>query len=121
MSTKNTVLKYCRAVSSWLPCSRKVKADLLNSIRMNVGNYMEANPLASYDDIVACFGTPQQIAAACVAEMGTAELIKHLHVRRRIFLIFIITCVVFLLLWFSAAGILIYLESLAGEAEQLFI
>jgi len=76
--------KYCRAVSSFLPCGRKVKKGILNQLRMDVAAFLEENPEADLGAIQSRFGTPQSVASAYVEAMDTAQLLNDLRIRRRI-------------------------------------
>lgn len=77
--------RYVRAVSGFLPCSGKVKKPLLDTLRAQAEEY-----IADGGDAAALeqrFGSPQQVAAAWVDEMGTAELLAELNIHRRIVMV----------------------------------
>lgn len=76
------IKKYVCAVSSFLPCSGKTKKPWLDAIRAQAEGYIAqgGDPAA----LAERFGTPQQVAAAYVDEMPTAELLAQLHIRRRV-------------------------------------
>lgn len=77
--------RYVRAVSGFLPCSGKVKKPLLDTLRAQAEEY-----IADGGDAAALeqrFGTPQQVAAAWVDEMGTSELLAEMHIHRRIVMV----------------------------------
>lgn len=76
------IKKYVCAVSSFLPCSGKTKKPWLDAIRAQAEDYIAqgGDPAA----LAERFGTPQQVAAAYVDEMPTAELLAQLHIRRRV-------------------------------------
>lgn len=76
------IKKYVCAVSSFLPCSGKTKKPWLDAIRAQAEDYIAqgGDPAA----LAERFGTPQQVAAAYVDEMPTAELLAELHIRRRV-------------------------------------
>lgn len=97
--------RYLRQIRSWLPCSRKLKKEILLKIEGNVSDWLEEHPDAGYDAIVARFGTPQQIASAYVDEMDTAELLKLLRVRRNIVRIVAIMAIAIVMLWFNGITI----------------
>lgn len=71
------IKKYVCAVSSFLPCSGKTKKPWLDAIRAQAEDYIAqgGDPAA----LAERFGTPQQVAAAYVDEMPTAELLAQLH------------------------------------------
>ena len=76
------IKKYVCAVSSFLPCSGKTKKPWLDAIRAQAEDYIAqgGDPAA----LAERFGTTQQVAAAYVDEMPTAELLAELHIRRRV-------------------------------------
>ena len=78
------IKKYLRQVRSLLPCNLREKKRMLSDLQGRIGDYLEANPDADFSAVEAHFGTPQQIATAFVDEMGTAELLLKLRVRKRV-------------------------------------
>lgn len=91
------IKKYVCAVSSFLPCSGKTKKPWLDAIRAQVEDYIAqgGDPAA----LAERFGTPQQVAAAYVDEMPTAELLAQLHIRRRVVTTVVLAVYVGVLLW----------------------
>jgi hypothetical protein len=102
--TTKALSGYYREIRSWLPCSRKQKDLILSRFRDSVQAYLEENPAADFDQIRAHFGTPELIAGTYVEELGTAELLRSLRVRRRIVAIVAGTALVVLLIWICAVG-----------------
>ena len=78
------VRRYLRSVWKLLPGKIKEKRTVICQVRDNLMQFMEEEPFADYETIVARFGTPKQIASAYLDEMDTAELMKSLRVKRRI-------------------------------------
>ena len=76
--------KYLRKVRSYLPCSRKVKNQIMAQIADSVNSYLAEMPEATNEQIVARFGKPETIAAAYVESTDTAEILGALQIRRRI-------------------------------------
>ena len=91
--------RYLREVRSWLPCSRKLKREILEEINNTITQYLSENPGAAYTDFTARFGTPQQIAASYVSEMEIGELLRDLRIKRRIIGIVAATVAVLIFLW----------------------
>lgn len=90
---------YCRSVRSWLPCSGKLKRRIMAQISGSVQDYLEQHPDAELADLQAQFGMPQDIAAAYIANTGTAEILRNLRVRRRVVAIVVATALIVLLTW----------------------
>lgn len=103
--TGRNAKRYLRAVKRWMPCSGKLKRGIMAQIDNCVQEYMEKNPNASFDDICAQLGSPQEIAAAYIENADTAEILKNLRVRRRIVTIVISAILVILISW---ASVVIY-------------
>lgn len=76
--------QYYRQIKGWLPCGGKVKKTLMTNITATIEGYIADNPGIDFAAVQAHFGTPQQIAAAFVDEMGTEELLTALRLRRKI-------------------------------------
>ena len=91
--------RYCREVKTWLPCSGAEKKRIINRISDQVTRFLEETPNADYAQIEARFGTPQQIAAAAVDEMGTCELLRDLRIRKRLVSIIAAGLAVIALAW----------------------
>lgn len=83
MVNRNTN-KYLHQVRGWLPCEEKMKNQIMAEVSTSVNQYLTENPDANYQDIVARFGTPQQIAVSCVDEEDTVKLLNNLSIKRKI-------------------------------------
>lgn len=112
------IKKYVCAVSSFLPCSGKTKKPWLDAIRAQAEDYIAqgGDPAA----LAERFGTPQQVAAAYVDEMPTAELLAELHIRRRVVTTVVLAVVAALAVY---AGVLllqlhIIHQDLSGWSEK---
>ena len=84
MIHNRSIKKYLRRVRSMLPCSRKMKKRSMEQIRKEVTLFLTDHPEADYNAVISHFGEPETIAAAYVESMGTAEILRKLHIRRRI-------------------------------------
>lgn len=80
--TEETVRRYCRAVGSYLPCSRRQKRQILWDLRQRLAEYCGEQPNGV--TLEENFGTPQQVAAGYVDDMDTTELLHALRYRRRV-------------------------------------
>lgn len=93
------VRRYLQEIRGWLPCSRKLKNAILERIRNTVREYLTDNPESSYEELMERFGSPQQIAATYVEDMGTDELLRDLRIRRRIIGAVAATAIAVVALW----------------------
>ena len=101
-SLEKALKQYYRQVRSWLPCSRKLKKHILEQIDHSISAYLHEHPAAKITDIKTRFGEPEEIAAAHVDELGTAELLRDLRVRKKIVTIIAACAAVLILMWASA-------------------
>lgn len=95
----SAVRRYLWQVHGWLPCSGKLKREILRRIGESIAQFLSENPEASYEALAERFGSPRQIAATYVDEMGTDELLRDLRVRRRIVGMIAATAVAVVCLW----------------------
>lgn len=93
--------RYYKEISSWLPCSRKLKKQIIGQIQRCVEEYLEHNPDADITQLKNHFGDPQTIAATYVENTGTAEILKHLRIRKRIVRIVATVMAFILIMWAS--------------------
>ena len=84
ISDNRSMKRYFRRIRGTLPCSRKLKNHIMDQIHNEVGLYLEEHPGADYNAVLSRFGEPERIAAAYVEDMGAAEILKKLRIRRRI-------------------------------------
>lgn len=80
--TEKDIRRYCRAVGSYLPCSRRQKRQILRDLRQRLAEYCGEHPDGA--SLEEQFGTPQQVAAGYVDDMDTTELLHALRYRRRV-------------------------------------
>lgn len=80
--TEKDICRYCRAVGSYLPCSRRQKRQILWDLRQRLAEYCGEHPNGA--TLEENFGTPQQVAAGYVDDMDTTELLHALRYRRRV-------------------------------------
>lgn len=105
MSSRNSMLRrYYQTIRSYLPCSDKLKKQILTEIRTNINEYLREFPEAQFSQVEARFGMPQSIAAAYVDDMNTAELLRALRIRRRIVKLVICSLLLVLIVWAGAVG-----------------
>lgn len=64
-----------------------------------VQDYLSENPEVNYANIKARFGDPQRIAEAYVLELEAGEVLKALHVKRRIFNMAVIAATIMVAAW----------------------
>lgn len=96
--------RYLWKVRGWLPCSGKLKREIMARIKTVLNDYLNDHPDADFAELSHRFGTPQQIAASYIEEMNVQDLLKQLRIRKKIIGIVVATAVTLVLLW---AGVVI--------------
>lgn len=101
---------YFREIKKELPCGGCKRRKILRDLRQSVDDFLAENPEATYDRVVELFGTPQQIADSCVAEMPPREVQKKLKIKRWIIGIVAGAAACALLIWLISVGIMFMKE-----------
>ena len=101
----NQLKKYYRSIRRCLSCPGKMKNRILDNIRQSVSAYLEENPTADFAAVQQHFGTPQQIAAACIEEMTAPEIVKNFKVKKTVITIVCTAVALALLMWGITLGI----------------
>lgn len=70
--------EYFRELKSELPGSAKMQRTVVDSIRSSVDCFIAENPNASFESVVASFGTAQEIADTCVETMAADTIRRQL-------------------------------------------
>lgn len=94
--------RYLWKVRGWLPCSGKLKREIMARIKTVLNDYLNDHPDADFAELSHRFGTPQQIAASYIEEMNVQDLLKQLRIRKKIIAIVVATAVTLVLLWAGA-------------------
>lgn len=123
---EKAINKYYRQIRGMLPCSRKMKAAILQQIQESVGDFFVENPNADFAEMRAQFGTPESIAAAYIESTGTAEILKSMSIRRKIVGILAAVLVAALLAWtgylaWTAVKVNNILKSMDGSYDEVYI
>lgn len=97
--TNRSARKYLRKVRTLLPCSRKMKDEITAPLRRSMAEYLSEQQGATAAELQARFGTPEVIAASCLEDVDTTEVLRRLLLRRRVFVIVFIAVLLFLMSW----------------------
>lgn len=100
-----SVKKYLRRVRGWLPCTRRMKNDIMARIEDSLLSWAQENPGCTYPKIEAHFGKPEKIAADYVDNLETAELLKNLHIKKKIVTVVTAVAVTIALIWAVSVAI----------------
>lgn len=107
---RNELNQYYRAIRRCLPCSCKQKQQIMARIHQSIHNYREENPLADFSAVQAHFGTPEQIAYAYIAEMGTEEIANKFKTRKIVVATISVAIALAILMW-GITLMLAYIDS----------
>lgn len=96
--------KYLRRVRRVLPCVGKMKKEMMNMAACDISAFLQEQPEADYETIESRFGKPETIAAAYVENMGTAEILKKMYIRKRIMTALLLVLVFVVVTWILAVA-----------------
>ena len=100
----STLKRYIRSISDALPCSGKVKKQIVSQMRESIIDYLEQNPDAEFTALQDHFGTPQQIASSYVGSQETSALLRKIRTRKYILSIFAAVMAIVLLIWIGVVS-----------------
>ena len=88
-----------REMRKSIPFGGKQKKLVLEQVKASMLEYLAEKPDATYDDLLARFGTPEQIAASYLEELDVSDLRRQLTIRKKILLIVSLVAICIILLW----------------------
>ncbi len=92
---KKQISQYYKAVKKHCPAAFKKR--LISALKNDIGEYIENNPQASFDDIKKRFGQPKQFALEYIAAMDDETRMKSIKTARHIkiaVIVAIISCLI---------------------------
>lgn len=107
MKHKLEILRYCREVRRMLPCRGEQRRRIMEKIRAMVDHYAEENARVGYEDLVSRFGTPEQIASACLNEQDERIIIRDMRFGYRIVKIVAGLALAIALFWAATMGLVL--------------
>lgn len=118
--------RYLWKVRGWLPCSGKLKREIMARIKTVLNDYLNDHPNADFAELSHRFGAPKQIASSYVEDMDTEELLHNLRIRRRVLGAVVGTALIVVTLWIGTVTyVIIHNERIAhgygvlGEVEVI--
>lgn len=97
--SKSAYQQYKKRVYSLLPCGHRQKDQIMAQFTSSLSVYQSEHPEADHLQLTEHFGTPEEIAAACVESTGTTVILRTLRIRRRIIAIVTAVMVAVFFLW----------------------
>lgn len=82
--TQKAIHKYLRAVRNALISTRKQKRVLLQRLQESITEKAKVGRIRNYGDIVAIFGTPEEISMSLLTETNTNYLKKQTSIKRAV-------------------------------------
>lgn len=68
-----------------LVCPKQRRLSLLKELRGNISAFLDERPQTTAQEVRACFGAPEEIAAGFLKSLPDEELNEQLQLRKRIF------------------------------------
>lgn len=112
------IRKYKRTTKRFLVCPRDYRQQFLNDMERDLCQFMEENPSAGYSDIVAYFGTPEELAQTYLDNIPQEELSDFKSKRK--FIIYI-TSIIITALLLGAIVLLFYEFNKPKEIKKVYI
>lgn len=121
MNKRDVALRrYYRRIRAWLPCTRKMKRQIIDEIQSRIEEYLLDNPIVSVEEIESYFGTPQDIASAYVDNLDSQTLLRNLNVKRKIAMAVGCTAFTLFFCWVMYLGTATY-ELLENRDEFILV
>lgn len=100
MGSLDTALKrYYHSISKELPCPHKTRVKIMQQIQSSVNLFLEQNPDADFHDVQVHFGEPQTIALSYIEDQDAPELLRKMHIKRKVIAIVATTMALILAIW----------------------
>jgi len=90
----SSLKKYFKEVNKQLVGSKDEKKKLISDLHISIEDYIADNPNTSIDDIIANFGTPEQISEYSLASKDPDNTVKSIKLKSRIIRIALVTVAV---------------------------
>ena len=91
--------RYYYSIKRELPCSRKMKKQIMKQIQDNVLLFLEQNPTADIEAVHVHFGTAQEIASSYIEAQDVPGLLRTMHIKKKIIVGVACIMVAVLLIW----------------------
>ena len=91
---------------------------ILSRVEESLRGYVTENPDADYAALIARFGSPRQIAESSLSQMEGSEVLRNLHIRKRILRIILVAAslLVIIRLAFLTVAYIDHLNDMGGYA-----
>lgn len=113
--------RYIRSIGDALPCSGKVKKQIVSQIRESIVDYLQENPEADFATVQAHFGTSQEIAASYVNEQAPSALLHKMSIKKKVLVIVAGVMVTIFLVWIGYIAWAATAVKLEGDGRILTI
>lgn len=115
MSSNDPALKrYIRNIRKTIPCSGKMKRDIVSQISKSIDDYLLQNPAADLEAVQAHFGTPQQIAVNCLDGQDAFVQLKKIRTKKRVLSVTAGVMVAIFLIWAGFFALNTYIDREIG-------
>lgn len=76
------VKQYLKEIKTQLPCSASQKKRYMADISASISSYVQQSSDCDYEELCKSFGTPEEIAESCIADLNSGEYHKKLSTKR---------------------------------------
>lgn len=77
MITEREIKKYLKSVEKNIPCSKKIKNDCMQSLKLNVEDIISSDPNTTVKNLIEILGTPKAVAEGFTKELDFQEIKKY--------------------------------------------
>lgn len=113
--------RYYRSINQELPCSRKMKKQIMQRIQDSVTLFLEQNPNADFNAVQAHFGTAQEIASSYVDTQDAPALLQKMCIKKKALAIVAGVLTAALLVWVAAVVYAVISEYHTNEGYYVIV
>lgn len=88
--------QYYKQINSYIPRKYPHRKEIISSIHEDISSYVLEHPDISYEDIIAHFGTPEEMTLSFAESLSMEDIVSTSRRQHRIHVIFISIAIVFL-------------------------
>ena len=94
--------RFLHEIKGAIPCTGKMKKNLLKEMGDNICSYIAEYPEADYQSMIKRFGEPREIVSSYIHEMDAKEISRRLRIGRKCGFAALTAICLIVLLWVGA-------------------
>ena len=103
-----------------LVCPKQRRLSLLKELRGNISAFLDERPQTTAQEVRACFGAPEEIAAGFLKSLPDEELNKQLHIRKKALAFVKVVTIVLAVALISVIGFHVYDGYTYSHGETIY-